>query len=190
MILNNNVNIRILNVDIRSEINPTNIVLYQDSLNEYKFIIKLIDNGTYFIIPDTTKLTIKINGKAVPATDYCVADKYRGTVHLKLNKSYFMNNEKLINSSIAQMITLEMYSESTFGSHQYTITIPITVVSGVDNGDQNGDNGTVNPDPELPSPSWNLTQSVLPPAEDSDGDGVPDEEPEIEHLIFDGGSFF
>lgn len=190
MILNNNVNIRILNVDIRSEINPTNIVLYQDSLNEYKFIIKLIDNGTYFIIPDTTKLTIKINGKAVPATDYCVADKYRGTVHLKLNKSYFMNNEKLINSSIAQMITLEMYSESTFGSHQYTITIPITVVSGVDNGNQNGDNGTVNPDPELPSPSWNLTQSVLPPAEDSDGDGVPDEEPEIEHLIFDGGSFF
>lgn len=184
MILNNNINIRTLNVDIRSEINPTNIVLYQESLDEYKLIFRLIDNGTYFIIPDTTKLIIKINGIEVPATDYCIADKYRGTVHLKLNKSYFMNNEKLINSSIVQMITLEMYSESTFGSHQYIITIPITVVSGTDTGDQNGNEGTTTPDPEVPSPSWNLTQGIKPPTEEN-----PDED-EIEHLIFDGGSFF
>lgn len=185
MILNNNnINIRTLNVDIRSEINPTSIVLYQESLDEYKLIFRLIDNGTYFIIPDTTKLTIKINGTEAPATDYCITDKYRGTVHLKLNKSYFMNNEKLINSSIAQMITLEMYSESTFGSHQYTITIPITVVSGTDTGDQNGNAGTTTPDPEVPSPSWNLTQDIKPPIEEN-----PDED-EIERLIFDGGSFF
>ena len=190
MNLNSSINIRVLNIDVRSEINPTNVVLYQDSLNTYKFIIKLIDNGTYFVIPDTTKLVIKINGVEVPNLDYQIVDKYRGTIHLNLNKSYFVNNDKLINSSVSQIITLEMYSESTFGSHQYIVTIPVTVVTGIDDGSQNGDSGTINPEPELPSPAWNLTKNILPPTEDSNGDGIPDDDVEVETYIFDGGSFF
>ena len=82
---------------------------------------------------------------------------------------------------------LEMYSETTFGLYEYAINIPITVTTGQDMGDSE-DTGTTLPDPDMPSPNWNLTGNVGPGADDSPDDTENDSE-EI-HLIFDGGSFF
>jgi hypothetical protein len=194
MILNNNVNIRVLNIDVHSEINPTNVILYTEDLNTYQLTLRLVDNNTYFIIPDTTKLTIKLNGIELPAEAYTIADKYRGTIKLNLRKDFFTPNGTKLNTAVAQMLTLELYSNSTFGLYQYTISVPITVVNGKDTGDQNfdaqlgvGDSGTTVPTPEQPSPPWNLTQSIKPPETPEEPDN-PDTE--VEHLIFDGGSFF
>ena len=90
-------------------------------------------------------------------------------------------------TSMANIITLEMYSETTFGLYEYAINIPITVTTGQDMGDSE-DTGTTLPDPDMPSPNWNLTGNVGPGA----GDGPDDTENDSEeiHLIFDGGSFF
>ena len=187
MFLDNSKNIRILNIDIHSEIVPTSIVLYKDSLNTYQFIFKLLEGDSYFIIPDSTKLTIKINGIEVPATEYIIADKYRGTIKLKLSEKLFLKDNSMPITSMANIITLEMYSETTFGLYEYAINIPITVTTGQDMGDSE-DTGTTLPDPDMPSPNWNLTGSVGPGA----GDGPDDTENDSEeiHLIFDGGSFF
>ena len=186
----NNANLRILNIDVHSEINPTSVVLYQDNLDSYTFLLRLIDGDTFYIIPDSTKVTLKLNGVEIPSLNYQVTDKYRGTIKLKICSDYFKANDTFINTALAHMLTIEMYSESTFGLHQYIITVPITVTTGSDSGDSD-DNGTTVEPPTMPNPAWNLTQGD---ASKPDNPNIPDLDLDSDldgvHVIFDGGEFF
>ena len=196
-IINNNVNIRILNIEIHNEINPTNIVLYQDDLNYYKFFINLLDNSQRFIIPDDTRLTLKLDGIVLPATSYRIMDKYLGAIELKMSAEYFKKDKVFIDTALAHILSIELYSESTFGLHSAVFT----VTTGKDSGRQNMDSqlgigsGTTTQMSTMPSPSWNIIQQDDRP--NFDVPDVPDSPTEPDdsndtgtHLIFDGGELF
>lgn len=196
-VINNNTNLRVLNIDVNSEINPTNIVLYKDNLDYYKFVINLISNNQHFCIPDDTRITLKMDGVAIPETNYNIRDKYLGILVLKISADFFKKNDEYIDTALAHILSIELYSETTFGLHSAVISVPFTVTTGADNGQQNTDSqlgigiGTTKPTPVMPSPAWNIIQDGHKPDIPVQPD-IPDNNNTDSgtHLIFDGGELF
>ena len=54
-------NIRNLVIDIHSDISPSNVVLYKDSIEDTILVCRLISNSYYYTIPENAKIRVSIN---------------------------------------------------------------------------------------------------------------------------------
>lgn len=82
-------NVRNLVIDIHSDISPSNVVLYKDSIEDTILVCRLISNSYYYTIPENAKIRVSINDIEIDSSNIVIINRFKGLFKIKLNNTLF-----------------------------------------------------------------------------------------------------
>lgn len=82
-------NVRNLVIDIHSDISPSNVVLYKDSIEDTLLVFRLISNSYYYTIPENAKIRVSINDIEIDSSNIVIMNRFKGLFTVRLNNNLF-----------------------------------------------------------------------------------------------------
>lgn len=130
--MTNTNNIRILNMDIRNKITPSNVVLYSNSLHCTKLQFNLYrDRNVTFSIPVNCKVKVFINDEEVRESNIYINNRCLGRFTVTLD-NYLFNDEYNVMHELRVVLCSGESSDETHSSNDIILETSVMYLEGID----------------------------------------------------------